>query len=617
MMKQCCNKECFAPYHLVRRCILSWFIAVLVEYSILPQELRDLNILDGLAQMSGERMVLIGCMSAILLTVVSCYRATVIFERWSIVFVFTALSCVALASTSSPSFLAACGIILTVLIFFAVYGWKHDEDLHIPGEPTRKPYILGVTVLCLALFLFICFWTLGRYYCFKTPCFDFGIFSQMFYYMKETGLPLTTVERDGLLSHFAVHVSPIYYLILPVYWLFPSPATLQWMQALIMASAMIPLWMLGKHYGLTNLQRFLLCLVLLLYPAYSGGAGYDIHENCFLTPLLFWLLYGIAKNKIGIISVASICTLAVKEDAAVYVAIVAVWLIVKSILHTPKKNLRSICLGSTMLVVSVFWFLAATGYLSQNGDGVMNYRYENFLYGGSTSLFTVIKSVLLNPLKAIYECSDDTKLSFMAMTMLPLMLLPLITRKFERYILLIPYILVNLMSDYQYQHDIFFQYSFGSIAFLIYLTVVNIADIKQNWMRISALCISVAIAAGCFFGVVYPRVVWYPADAIKNYEQHQSVRSILDTIPEEATVSATTYYATYLSQRKVLYNIQYGSANHIMSTEYIVLDPEKHNEYASYASTETESGFDHFVWLLERKGYSKIYSSTELVIYHR
>lgn len=34
----------------------------------------------------------------------------------------------------------------------------------------------------------------------------------------------------------------------------------------------------------------------------------------------------------------------------------------------------------------------------------------------------------------------------------------LMTRKCERYLLLIPYILVNLMSDYRYQHDFFSVY---------------------------------------------------------------------------------------------------------------------------------------------------------------
>ena len=41
----------------------------------------------------------------------------------------------------------------------------------------------------------------------------------------------------------------------------------------------------------------------------------------------------------------------------------------------------------------------------------------------------------------------------------------------------IPYVLVNLMSDYTYQHDIFFQYTYGSTAFLFYLSVINYEDI--------------------------------------------------------------------------------------------------------------------------------------------
>ena len=42
---------------LLRRIILSWLVAVLIEYFILPNELRDLAKLDGLAQMSLVRIV--------------------------------------------------------------------------------------------------------------------------------------------------------------------------------------------------------------------------------------------------------------------------------------------------------------------------------------------------------------------------------------------------------------------------------------------------------------------------------------------------------------------------------------------------------------------------------
>lgn len=59
-----------------------------------------------------------------------------------------------------------------------------------------------------------------RYYKLSTPAFDFGIFAQMFENMKDGLGPVTTVERNYELSHFAVHFSPAYYLMLPFYMLF-------------------------------------------------------------------------------------------------------------------------------------------------------------------------------------------------------------------------------------------------------------------------------------------------------------------------------------------------------------------------------------------------------------
>lgn len=73
---------------------------------------------------------------------------------------------------------------------------------------------------------FVSFCMVTRYLSYGSPNFDMGLFSQMFYYMKTTGTMNTTSERDYLLSHMCVHISPVFYLILPVYMLFSSPVTL-------------------------------------------------------------------------------------------------------------------------------------------------------------------------------------------------------------------------------------------------------------------------------------------------------------------------------------------------------------------------------------------------------
>ena len=151
---------------------------------------------------------------------------------------------------------------------------------------------------------------------------------------------------------------------------------------------------------------------------------------------------------------------------------------------------------------------------------------------------TVVKSVILNPLKAIYECVDSEKLCFTAITLLPLLGLPLLTRRYERYILLIPYVLVNLMPDYPYQHDIFFQYTFGSTAFLVYLAAVNLADWKIRWQRTLGLIAAVIVCAVCFSIAVVPVAVSYPSQAVRYHGYYQNIRNTLDTMPENASVAA-------------------------------------------------------------------------------
>ena len=203
------------------------------------------------------------------------------------------------------------------------------------------------------------------------------------------------------------------------------------------------------------------------------------------------------------------------------------------------------------------------------------------------------------------------------MTLLPLLGLPLLTRRYERYILLIPYILVNLMSDYQYQHDIFFKYTFGSYAFLIYLTAVNLADLKINWHRTCAVAVAVAVSIACFSATVVPKAIRYPEQAVRYYGYYQSIRNTLDTIPEDASVAATTFYTTHLSQRETLYDIRYCSQEHLLEAEYVVLKLSANSDYKKYATGGKDNGFDNLVSLLEQNGYAQYTALDNVLVIYR
>lgn len=579
---------------LIRKVLIAWLASSTVETLLSSVRLSDLQTLNRIQPL---RMTLIAVIVFASLCLLQMITKKDTADRWILLGTFSMLAAVSLVSSFSPGLLIACLLILMILAFYVINGWDST-----PVKPQPHIYQSGVYIWITAaatavFFLVICLWTVGRVRSFSAPTYDFGIFSQMFHSMKTTGLPITTVERDGALSHFAVHVSPIYYLLLPFYYLVPRPETLQVLQALVLASAVIPLWKLGNLHGLNPFYQMLLCLLLVFYPAYSGGTSYDIHENAFLTPLLLWLFYGIDRKNITVTLLSAFLTLTVKEDAAVYVAIIALWLLIRFVVK--REDRWDLVMGVSLLAASLLWFWGVTSYLASSGDGVMTYRYKNFMYDDSGSLLTVIKSVILCPMKAIYECMDSEKLAFIGLTLIPLLGLPLITRRYERYILLIPYVLVNLMSDYQYQHNIFYQYTFGATACLFYLTVVNLADIRPEPTRLALLGGAVIVAFSCYASEILPTALRYPSYCVQYQAHYDQIRTTLDTIPKDASVAATTFYTTYLSRRDTLYDIRYTTKEHLLSCEYVVLNMKDSSDYKAYG----KDGLKTLLALLEDNGY--------------
>lgn len=581
-------------FRAVLALLTGWLSAAVFEFSFLPPELRSLSGTAGLEAMSFPRFTGITLFISMAVWLFTKRHS----GRWLPSISFAALAGLTLAENPSLGLILAD---IGIFVGFMIYGILGSENSRESIQPVWNASVsFGALTACAAVlfFLFVSAWGIGRVRSFSTPSFDFGLFSQMFHSMKTTGLPMTTLERDGLLSHFAVHISPSYYLLLPFYCLHPTPETLQVIQAGVLASGVLPLWKLCRLHGLKGGQSALICLILLLYPAYAGGCGYDLHENCLLTPLLFWLFYGLDRGDIPLSCIAALLTLGVKEDAAVYVAVIGLWQTAKFLITPSNIRKRGVFLGIGLITGSVLWFLAATALLKNKGDGVMTYRYGNFLYGGSDSLVTVIQAVFLNPMKAIFECIEPEKGRFLLLTLVPLLALPVCTRRYERLILLIPYILINLMSDYRYQHDIFFQYTFGSTACLIYLTLVNLADWKRNRLRTGAALAAAALCAVCFGRVIFPKGIAYPVQAIRYQTHYAALAQALDEIPAEESVAAHTFYTTRLSSRETVYDLHYCSWEHLTSSHYIVWNPEYKADYHRFAETPED-----FRTLLEESGY--------------
>ena len=393
-----------------------------------------------------------------------------------------------------------------------------------------------------------------------TSCYDMGIFSQMFYYMREYGSVLTTCERDGLLSHFAVHFSPIYYSLLPFYCLFPTPATLLVCQAVLVGSGVIPLVLICKRYKLSNLACIAFAICYLLYPGFLGGCFFHFHENCFLPPLLFWLLYFSEKKSVVFTSIFALLTMLVKEDAPMYVAVIALYFI-----FTNKNRLLHI----VIFAVSVAYFITVTQLMGVYGEGIMtSSRFPEYIHDDG-GLMSFVRSVIQNPIFAIQQIFKESKLLFILQLLGPLCFLPALCKKPARLLLYIPLLLLNLMTNYPYQHQIGYQYVFGPGSLLMYLAVVNYAELgpkRSKALLCAVLCSIVVFCGGAMRQQGYATNYRYGA------YQRQAVLEAIEVIPDDAVVVATTYYVPVLSQRDTIYELE--TTKH--TGQYYVLDLRGH-----------------------------------------
>ena len=96
-------------------------------------------------------------------------------------------------------------------------------------------------------------------------------------------------------------------------------------QAIMVALPVLPIYLLGKNYKLSNKIIATIIAIYVLFPATIGGIFYDIHENCFLTFMLLMFIWAVEKKKNIPAVIFGLLTLAVKEDAVMYVGILGLF----------------------------------------------------------------------------------------------------------------------------------------------------------------------------------------------------------------------------------------------------------------------------------------------------
>ncbi|MCR8969454.1 DUF2079 domain-containing protein [Facklamia sp. 7083-14-GEN3] len=471
--------------------------------------------------------------------------------------------------------------ILSVILAYFFNRGSLLERLNLRIKPGSLWAIFFLSIMLYASTVGL--WVIARVLVYASPTYDMGIFSQMFESMANGMGPITTLERGERLSHFAVHLSPIHYLILPIYWLLPSPLTIQALQVLIVMSGVIPLYLVLSQLKWNVKYRIVFLLLYLWMPSLTSGQFYDYHENCFLAPLVLWLIYANLSQSRWNMAVATILLLSVKEDAIVYVISIGGFFLIQNLWPQTAKVKKEI-LG-LQIIMPIVYFLFAIIWLRHFGTGAMTSRFANFMLADQEGLIHAAFNAIKNPAFSLASIFTYEKLKYLLIIFASQAFLPLMQVSWRPYILLLPLLIINLVSNWPYQVDLFKQYHFGSSTLILFMSILTI----EHWQRkkeypfrtqkfsfeqLSRFFITLSILASLsfFITLMSPRKYDYRSYQ-DNTEFYQSVQKTLDKVPKNSRVVTVSSYTTPLSKIAELYDLFYHNNREVDPTiDYVVFN---------------------------------------------
>jgi uncharacterized membrane protein len=420
----------------------------------------------------------------------------------------------------------------------------------------------------------ISYFTIMRHFQFGTHAWDLGIFNQSFWItVHGGGFFYSTVELlvNPSGNFFGIHLSPILFLVLPIYAIYPAPQSLLAFQSFILALGAVPLYKLSFRVTKYRSVALLLACVYLLYPALHGINWFDFHVQSFLPLFFLSAFYFLEKQSWGPYLLFIALSLMCEEHAALVVVFIGLLVFLQHRRHIlaqiEARNFRdTLFLISTLTIGSaILWYfltiLVRDIFFVVNPAFASTFKAaSNWKILGVEDPMMILPQILLNPVRAMDALGYDIhlKVSYLVALFGPL---AFVSFRRMRYLLpMVPWLVYALFSNYQPYYVIFFQYPGYVIAFVfvaaIYALSHETTDLRSLKKR-SAMILLFSVMA---FLLVSPfglrSAILTPDSGIRSTSQRdEAIHQLLAYVPSDASILSDNTLFAQVSSRSNAYAI--------------------------------------------------------------
>jgi len=474
----------------------------------------------------------------------------------------------------------------------------------------KQPQLRLVIGAAIAFFLLTLLLTLHRHFTFYSS-YDQGIFNQVFwnsihgrFFQSSLSSQLSTNvvhhgEVPAVYYHrLGQHFTPALLLWMPLYALFPSPATLTVLQVILVTAAGLVLYVLARQY----LEPPLAAMITFSFycaNAILGPTLANFHDICQIPLFMFGLLLAMEKRWWWLFWVLAVAILAVREDGGVSLFGVGVYLVLSQ--RYPRIGLAVCTLSFGYMIVLTNLIMPL--FSKDISQRFMLERFGQYANGAEASTLEIIWGMVSNPWRLVVELFTPffATIQYLLNQWLPLAFVPAVSPA-AWTIAGFP-LLKLFLGQGQSVLSITIRYAMTVVPGLFYGAILwwsgqrfgkdsipksqhpKPKTLSPSFRRfwVFCLCLSLLFSftssnSNRTFYFLLPDSFqpWVHISLTRQWAHVGQMNSLLAKIPRNASVAATTYIVPHLSSRREIIRLPAlqlrNDDQQVVSVDYAIAD---------------------------------------------
>jgi uncharacterized membrane protein len=458
-------------------------------------------------------------------------------------------------------------------IFFQVFPWARLSAVsawlsrRLPRAIPRVPAVIA-GLLTLFFCVSMSFYTVLQHFRLGTMSWDMAIFDNLMWNLirGEWFKASPVLGPEG--SHIQYHATFIAYAFAPFYAIYQHTETLLVLQATLAGLGAAPLYLVARRRLGSGWAALPFVYAYLVHGPLHGPIFYDFH---FITTAPFWVgwvIYFFEAERKWMLVVSFFLALLVREEVSASLSMVALFYLLSG------KRVRWALFGG--LLAALYFFAVKFVIMPLHVRGADKETFSWIFFGliapGEQGLTGVVKTIVSNPVFTIVSLFETDKLVYFLKTFGPLMLLSL--RHRLTWLFFLPaWAFTLLTTGYAPVVATSFQYTSNYTPYLFFAAVFAVSawTEPQPELKIkrAAALTALVVTATVFsyqHGAIFQHNTFRGGFQLVRFEltsadkkRYKQLHELIDMIPEHASVCATEWEASHVSNRENAFTMRFAT----------------------------------------------------------